>query len=280
VAEIEVTLVRREGPDRWAALARPAKRLAPGDRIAFGPLGAEVAERREGGEVLLVFDLAGEALDRAVTETGEMPLPPYIAGRRPADARDRDDYQTVFAEREGSVAAPTAGLHFDDALLARLRDAGIGEARLTLHVGPGTFLPVTADKLEEHRMHAEWGEIAPEAAEAINAARTAGGRVIAVGTTALRLLETAADGSGRIAPFRGETDIFIRPGHVFRGIDGLITNFHLPRSTLFMLVSALMGLERMKALYAHAIEREYRFYSYGDASLLIPGRRPGGGPGG
>jgi len=199
-----------------------------------------------------------------------MPLPPYIANRRGADAQDRQDYQTVLAARDGAVAAPTAALHFDDALLSALEAAGIARAVLTLHVGAGTFLPVTAETLADHRMHAEWGEITPDTAAAITAARAAGGRVIAVGTTALRLLESAADGQGGVGAFRGETDIFIRPGHRFAAIDGLMTNFHLPRSTLFMLVSALMGTARMQSLYAHAIARGYRFYSYGDSSLLIP----------
>jgi len=269
-ARIEATLIRREGPETWAALARPAKRLAPGDIVAFRGLSAEVAERREGGEVVLAFDRSGDALDAAIAGTGDMPLPPYIAQRRPPDARDHADYQTVFAARTGSVAAPTAGLHFDDALLARLEAAGIASARVTLHVGAGTFLPVTATRIDDHRMHAEWGEIPRETADALNAARAAGGRIVAVGTTALRLLESAADATGAIRAYVGETDIFIRPGHRFRAIDALLTNFHLPRSTLFMLVSALMGLERMKAVYAHAIEQEYRFFSYGDASLLIP----------
>jgi len=270
-ARIEVTLTRREGPERWRALARPAKRLRPGDRIDFGALSAEVAAR-EGAEIVLAFDHTGPALDTAVAEVGAMPLPPYIARARAADARDRSDYQTVFAARDGAVAAPTASLHFDADLLARLEERGVRRATLTLHVGAGTFLPVTAERAEDHRMHAEWGEIGAEAAETINAARAAGGRIVAAGTTALRLLETAAGPDGRIAPFRGETDIFIRPGYRFRGIDGLMTNFHLPRSTLFMLVSALMGTARMQALYAHAIAGDYRFYSYGDASLLLPER--------
>jgi S-adenosylmethionine:tRNA ribosyltransferase-isomerase len=199
-----------------------------------------------------------------------MPLPHYIAGRRPADAQDREDYQTFFAEKPGAVAAPTASLHFDADLVARLAERGVLSARVTLHVGAGTFLPVTATRLDQHRMHAERGEIGAGAAEAMNAARAAGGRLIPVGTTALRLLESAADAHGRLRPFSGETDIFIRPGHRFRASDGLMTNFHLPRSTLFMLVSALMGTGRMQALYAHAIEQRYRFYSYGDGSLLLP----------
>ena len=241
VAHIEATLIRREGPATWTALARPGRRLIPGDRIAFGALTAEVLGRA-GTEVRLRFDRAGAELDAAVAETGVMPLPHYIAGRRPADAQDLADYQTVFAEKPGAVAAPTASLHFDTGLLARLAGRGILSARITLHVGAGTFLPVTAVRVEDHRMHAERGEIGADAARAMNAARAAGGRLIPVGTTALRLLETAADTTGRIQPFSGETDIFIRPGHRFRAADGLMTNFHLPRSTLFMLVSALMGL--------------------------------------
>jgi len=269
-ARIEATLIRRIGPAEWAALARPARKLAPGDRIAFGALTAEVAAR-DGGEARLIFDRVGADLDAAIAEVGVMPLPPYIVGRRPADARDAEDYQTVFASRPGAVAAPTASLHFDASLLARLEAAGIRSIRLTLHVGAGTFLPVTAERVDDHRMHAEWGELSPDAADAINAARAAGGRIVPAGTTALRLLESAADENGRVHPFRGETDIFIRPGHRFRAADGLMTNFHLPRSTLFMLVSALMGTARMRAVYAHAIARRYRFYSYGDSSLLLPG---------
>jgi S-adenosylmethionine:tRNA ribosyltransferase-isomerase len=269
VARIEATLIRREGPATWTALARPGRRLAPGDRIDFAGLTAEVVAR-EGTEVRLAFDRSGAALDAAIAAAGVMPLPHYIAGRRPADAQDLDDYQTIFAQEPGAVAAPTASLHFDDALVARLAARGVLSARVTLHVGAGTFLPVTAERIEAHRMHAEWGEIGSDAAAAMNAARAAGGRLIPVGTTALRLLESAADESGRVRPFQGETDIFIRPGHRFRATDGLMTNFHLPRSTLFMLVSALMGLERMQALYAHAVRQRYRFYSYGDASLLLP----------
>ena len=268
-ARIEATLIRREGPAEWTALARPGRRLGAGDRIAFGRLTAEVLAR-DGSEVRLRFDRAGAELDAAIAGTGVMPLPHYIAGRRPADAQDMADYQTFFAEKPGAVAAPTASLHFDEALVARLAEAGVLSARITLHVGAGTFLPVTASRIDEHRMHAEWAEIGAEAADAVNAARAAGGRLIPVGTTALRVLESAADERGRIRPFSGETDIFIRPGHRFRATDGLMTNFHLPRSTLFMLVSALMGLGRMRALYAHAIEQRYRFYSYGDGSLLLP----------
>ncbi|MEL6478281.1 MAG: tRNA preQ1(34) S-adenosylmethionine ribosyltransferase-isomerase QueA [Pseudomonadota bacterium] len=270
-AKIEATLIRRDGPDAWQALARPGKRLALGDVIAFDGLSAEVTGKGAGGVVALRFDVAGAALDAAIARAGVMPLPPYIAQRRPADAQDAEDYQTVFAAREGAVAAPTAALHFDETLLAALAEAGVQTARLTLHVGAGTFLPVTVDDISTHKMHAEWGELTAETAAEIETARAAGGRVIAVGTTALRLLEAAAAADGRLRPWVGETDIFIRPGHQFRAVDGLMTNFHLPRSTLFMLVSALMGRARMQALYAGAIARRFRFYSYGDSSLLLPG---------
>ncbi|MEM1344536.1 MAG: tRNA preQ1(34) S-adenosylmethionine ribosyltransferase-isomerase QueA [Pseudomonadota bacterium] len=268
-AQIEAMLIRREAPARWRVLARPAKKLVPGDRIAFGDLAAEVIAR-EGAEALLDFERTGPDLDAAIAKIGEMPLPPYIARTRPADGRDRTDYQSVFATHEGAVAAPTASLHFDDALLSRLQARGLRSARLTLHVGAGTFLPLNAERAASGRLHAEWGRITPESAEAINAARAAGGRIVAVGTTALRLLESAADENGLLQPFEGETEIFIRTGHRFRATDALLTNFHLPRSTLFMLVSALMGTVRMQRLYAHAIAKGYRFYSYGDASLLIP----------
>ncbi len=271
VAKIAVTLIHRDGAARWTALARPAKRLAPGDRIHFGGgLSAEVAEKREAGEIALAFDCRGADLDAAIAATGVMPLPPYIANRRAADARDAEDYQTIFACRPGAVAAPTAALHFDETLMASLAARGVLTTRLTLHVGAGTFLPIKTENIAEHRMHAEWGEITRQAAEAVNAARAAGGRIIAVGTTVLRLLESAAGPGRLVAPFSGETDIFITPGYRFRAVDGLMTNFHLPRSTLFMLVSALMGRGRMQALYAHAMEHGYRFYSYGDSSLLLP----------
>ncbi|MFO1210247.1 MAG: tRNA preQ1(34) S-adenosylmethionine ribosyltransferase-isomerase QueA [Amaricoccus sp.] len=270
-ARIEATLVARTGDGVWRALARPGKRLATGDRIDFGGgLSAEV-RARDGGEVELAFGLGEAALAAALDARGEMPLPPYIAARRAADARDREDYQTVFAARPGAVAAPTASLHFDDELMAELEARGVRRAFLTLHVGAGTFLPVKVEEIETHRMHAEWGEIGAEAAAAIEDARAAGGRVIPVGTTALRLVETAATAEGRIAPWVGETDIFIRPGYRFRIADGLMTNFHLPKSTLLMLVSALMGVERIRAIYAHAIAERYRFFSYGDSSLLLPG---------
>jgi S-adenosylmethionine:tRNA ribosyltransferase-isomerase len=271
VAKIEVTLIHRDCAARWTALARPAKRLTPGDCIHFGSsLTATVAEKRQAGEIALDFDCSGADLDAAIAGAGVMPLPPYIARRRAADAQDTEDYQTIFARHLGAVAAPTASLHFDRPLMATLAARGILDARLTLHVGAGTFLPVKAGNIAEHRMHAEWGEITRQAADAVNAARAAGGRIIAAGTTALRLLESAATADGLVAPFQGETDIFITPGYRFRAADGLMTNFHLPRSTLFMLVSALMGQARMQALYGHAIGQGYRFYSYGDSSLLLP----------
>jgi len=270
VARIEATLIKREDAATWTALVRPARRLRPGDVIGFGALSAAVTHLAPGGLATLRFDCAGAALDAAIAAEGSMPLPPYIAARRAADAQDVEDYQTVFARDPGSVAAPTAALHFDETLLAALAAHGVLSAKLTLHVGAGTFLPVKTDSVADHAMHAEWGAIDAGAADAINAARARGGRVIAVGTTALRLLESAADAAGRVGPWRGETAIFITPGYRFRAIDGLMTNFHLPRSTLFMLVCALMGTARMQALYAHAIAARYRFYSYGDASLLLP----------
>lgn len=280
-ARIEILLHKREGGERWRAFARPAKRLAVGDRIRFGEdsesmacllasLDAEVEDKGEGGEVLLRFAFTGPALDEAIARLGEMPLPPYIEGRRAADERDRADYQTVYATAEGAVAAPTAGLHFTDALFRRLEEGGVTRQTVTLHVGAGTFLPVKAEDVREHRMHAEWGTVSRETADALNATRARGGRIIPVGTTSLRLLESAAQGDGTIAPFSGETDIFITPGYRFRAADLLMTNFHLPRSTLFMLVSAFAGLETMQAAYAHAIAHGYRFYSYGDACLLHP----------
>ncbi|MEM9012194.1 MAG: tRNA preQ1(34) S-adenosylmethionine ribosyltransferase-isomerase QueA [Pseudomonadota bacterium] len=270
VARIEVTLLSRVDAETWQALARPAKRLRSGDRIRFADtLSAEVLERA-GGDVTLRFDQAGAALDAAIAAAGLMPLPPYIATRRAADARDRTDYQTVFAEESGAVAAPTAGLHFDAALLDALIAAGVETARVTLHVGAGTFRPVTATHIAEHKMHAEWGRVPAPTVAAIARTRAAGGRVIAVGTTVLRILETAAAHPGGLAPWEGETDIFITPGFQFRAIDGLLTNFHLPRSTLLMLVAALIGLDPMRRIYAHAIAARYRFFSYGDASLLLP----------
>jgi S-adenosylmethionine:tRNA ribosyltransferase-isomerase len=282
-ARMEIMLHKREGPDRWRAFARPAKKLAVGDRIRFGEatesaacelvrLDAEVEEKGEAGEVVLRFSFAGAYLDEAIARHGEMPLPPYIAGKRPADDQDAADYQTVYAREEGAVAAPTAGLHFTDALFRDLDRRGICRHFVTLHVGAGTFLPVKADDTATHRMHAEWGTVDPSTAEALNEVRRSGGRIVAVGTTSLRLLESAAQDDGTVAPFSGETAIFITPGHRFRAVDALMTNFHLPRSTLFMLVAAFSGLETMRAAYAHAVERGYRFYSYGDASLLFPAR--------
>jgi len=271
VAQIEVTLIAIRPDASWTALCKPARRLAPGDRIVLDPtLHAQVLARR-GGEVDLRFNLTGRDLDLALERLGEVPLPPYIAGRRAADAQDRSDYQTVFARHAGAVAAPTASLHFTQDLIAGLEAAGIATTFVTLHVGAGTFLPVTVEDVARHKMHAEWGEVADAAAAAIAATRAAGGRVIPVGTTAMRLIETAARGPGGIAPFRGDTDIFIRPGFEFRASDGLMTNFHLPRSTLMMLVSALMGTERIRDIYRQAIEERYRFFSYGDSSLLLPG---------
>jgi S-adenosylmethionine:tRNA ribosyltransferase-isomerase len=276
-AKIETTLIRRIGPERWRALAKPAKRLQPGDRIRFGhesrvcllgALDATVEETDEGGEVLLRFDFHGPLLDEAIEALGHVPLPPYIAAKRADDEQDRSDYQTLFARREGSVAAPTAGLHFTNALLAALDARGIALERVTLHVGAGTFLPVKAADTADHRMHSETGFIDAAAAERINATRASGGRIVAVGTTSLRLLETAAAENGEVRPFAGETRLFIMPGYRFRAIDMLLTNFHLPRSTLLMLVAALAGLEQIKAAYAHAVAAGYRFFSYGDACLI------------
>ena len=268
VSNIEVNLIERISADTWMSLAKPAKRLKLGDVIQFGDLSATVV-LKNGGEVTLTFDRSGEVLDNAIEATGAMPLPPYIASKRPADARDMDDYQTVFATRTGAVAAPTASLHFDDDLLARLDELGVNSTEVTLHVGAGTFLPVKVDNIEEHKMHSEWGEVSVEAAAKINKTLKAGGRVIPVGTTALRLIETAAVQVGEIAPWVGDTDIFIRPGYDFKIADGLMTNFHLPKSTLMMLVSALVGYDTLKDIYAHAIDNGYRFFSYGDSSLLF-----------
>ena len=269
-ARIGATLHKREGPRAWRAFVRNAKRLRDGERVDFGAGVTAIArDKAADGSFLLVFE-GDEPVELLLERGGRMPLPPYIAGRRPADARDRDDYQTMFAREEGAVAAPTAALHFTPALMTALGEAGIGHETLTLHVGAGTFLPVKAADTADHVMHAEWGRIAPDVAARLNAVRAAGGRIVAVGTTSLRLLESAAGEDGRIRPFEGDTAIFITPGYRFRAIDGLITNFHLPRSTLFMLVSALMGIETMQAAYAHAIGAGYRFYSYGDATLLLP----------
>ncbi|KQM27836.1 MULTISPECIES: tRNA preQ1(34) S-adenosylmethionine ribosyltransferase-isomerase QueA [unclassified Sphingomonas] len=270
-ATIGATLHKREGPRRWRAFVRNGRRLRDGDTIDFGA-GVTATAGDKGADGSFALDFAGaEPVELLLERAGRMPLPPYIASKRGgADARDAEDYQTLFAREAGAVAAPTAALHFTPELMAALEAAGIGHATLTLHVGAGTFLPVKADDTDDHRMHAEWGRIDAATADRLNAVRAAGGRVIAVGTTSLRLIESAADDAGQVQPFEGDTAIFITPGYRFRGIDGLMTNFHLPRSTLFMLVSALMGRERMLAAYAHAIAEEYRFYSYGDASLLLP----------
>jgi S-adenosylmethionine:tRNA ribosyltransferase-isomerase len=270
-ARIGITLHKRLAEREWLAFARPARKLAPGDRISFAAnFHAFVRGKGEAGEVDLLFDTGGQNFEDCLAGYGTMPLPPYIASRRKADDRDRQDYQTVFAAEPGAVAAPTAGLHFTEPLLAALEAAGITRAFLTLHVGAGTFLPVKAEDTGSHKMHAEWGEITPETANALNRAKAAGGRIVAVGTTSLRLLESAADADGRIQPSKGETAIFITPGYRFKAVDLLITNFHLPRSTLFMLVAAFSGLELMKRAYAHAVANGYRFYSYGDACLLAP----------
>jgi S-adenosylmethionine:tRNA ribosyltransferase-isomerase len=267
---VEINLHKRVSPSVWRAFARPAKRLREGDVIRFGAgLAARVTARSDGGETELAFDRQGSDLDAAVAAVGAMPLPPYILAQRDRAAEDADDYQTMFAARTGAVAAPTAGLHFTPALMRRLEERGVERAALTLHVGAGTFLPVKVDDTAGHRMHAEWREIPSAAAEAINRARQERRRVIAVGTTVMRSLESAIDASGRVEAAVGETDIFITPGFRFRVVDALWTNFHLPRSTLFMLVAAFVGLERAHALYAHAIAQGYRFYSYGDASLLF-----------
>jgi S-adenosylmethionine:tRNA ribosyltransferase-isomerase len=269
-ARIGATLHKRLDLRRWQAFVRNAKRLRPGDRIDFGAGVFAIAEARdEEGGFSLAFE-GEEPVEVLLERAGRMPLPPYIAGKRAADERDRADYQTMFAEKDGAVAAPTAALHFTPELVTALAETGIATERVTLHVGAGTFLPVKAENTVDHKMHAEWGSISEDVAARLNAVRARGGRVIAVGTTSLRVLESAADDEGRIHPWTGETRIFITPGYRFRAIDGLMTNFHLPRSTLFMLVSALMGLERMQAAYSHAIAHGYRFYSYGDASLLLP----------
>lgn len=270
-AKIEVTLMEPQADGSWSALAKPLRKLAAGETVIFSDdLSADVVGLEDG--LKLRFNLAGEDFDAALEAAGAMPLPPYIAGRRAPDERDREDYQTIWAKRAGAVAAPTASLHFDEALVAALTEAGIDFTFVTLHVGAGTFLPVTVDDVTTHRMHAEWGEVRKKAAEEINATRAAGGRIIPVGTTALRLIETAAGEDGTMHAFEGDTDIFIYPGYRWKITDALMTNFHLPKSTLMMLVSALMGRERVMEIYAHAIAERYRFFSYGDASLLIPSR--------
>ncbi|MER8564236.1 tRNA preQ1(34) S-adenosylmethionine ribosyltransferase-isomerase QueA [Mesorhizobium sp. M0924] len=276
-AQVDATLHMRMAPDRWLAFMRPGKRIAAGDRIHFGhdgnscflgQLDATVIEKGDAGEVLLGFDLSGPFLDEALHAVGRIPLPPYIASKRDDDARDLTDYQTIYAKEEGAVAAPTAGLHFTPELFAALDSKGIERRFVTLHVGAGTFLPVKADDTADHKMHAETGSVSEATADALNGAKARGGRIIAVGTTSLRLLESAARPDGSLTAWSGPTDIFITPGYRFKTADLLMTNFHLPRSTLFMLVSAFSGLDTMRAAYAHAIENRYRFYSYGDASLL------------
>jgi S-adenosylmethionine:tRNA ribosyltransferase-isomerase len=276
-ANVAFNLIKRLDHDTWQAFARPAKRLALGDRVLFGLgpnhavfVGANVVGKGTSGEVDLAFDKSGASLDAAIAQLGVMPLPPYIALKRAPDDSDKLDYQTMFARNDGAVAAPTAGLHFTPALLDALTARGITRHAVTLHVGAGTFLPMKVDNTEDHKMHPEWGEVPGMTALALNAVRARGGRIIAIGTTSARLLESAARPDGTIDPYIGETAIFITPGYAFKAVDGLMTNFHLPKSTLFMLVSALSGLDMMRTAYAHAIANGYRFYSYGDTSLLFP----------
>ncbi|APZ51350.1 tRNA preQ1(34) S-adenosylmethionine ribosyltransferase-isomerase QueA [Salipiger abyssi] len=269
-AQIEVTLLEPRAGGLWAALVKPLKKLREGETVVFSDALSATLEAREEGQGLFRFNLAGEDFDAALAEAGAMPLPPYIAAKRAADARDKQDYQTVWAKHSGAVAAPTASLHFDAPLLAALRERGVAFTHVTLHVGAGTFLPVKVDDVTTHKMHGEWGEVSAAAAAEIAATKAAGGRVIPVGTTALRLIETAARETGAIVPWTGVTEIFIYPGFEFRVTDALMTNFHLPKSTLMMLVSALMGQERIKRIYAHAVAERYRFFSYGDSSLLLP----------
>ncbi|MCE7997912.1 MAG: tRNA preQ1(34) S-adenosylmethionine ribosyltransferase-isomerase QueA [Rhodobiaceae bacterium] len=270
IANIEVTLHQRLGPDEWLSFAKPAKRLAEGDTVQFqGGLEGQVL-RRTGGEVHFKFSASGPALDIAIAEAGVMPLPPYIASKRPTDEADLEDYQTLFADEPGAVAAPTAGLHFTPNLMTTIADRGIETAKVTLHVGAGTFLPVSVDDTDAHKMHSEVGLVSAATADQLNQARARGGRIVSVGTTSLRLLESAARDDGKIEAWSGATDIFITPGYRFKAIDALMTNFHLPKSTLFMLVSAFRSLDEMQAAYAHAIEHDYRFYSYGDACLIFP----------
>jgi len=280
--KIEATLHKRLDGSTWKAFILGAKKVQVGDWLRFGDEGqvcflgeldAQVSHKDEAGEVTLSFSFHGPVLDQAIAERGAMPLPPYIASKRSPDEQDKADYQTLFAREDGSVAAPTAGLHFTDALLARLAERGVAVHKVTLHVGAGTFLPVKSDDTEGHKMHAEFGSVAPETAAALNAARAKGGRIVAVGSTALRTLETAAGDDGAIKPFAGDTAIFITPGYRFKAVDLMLTNFHLPRSTLFMLVSAFSGLDVMQRAYRHAIDTGYRFYSYGDACLLYPEAR-------
>jgi S-adenosylmethionine:tRNA ribosyltransferase-isomerase len=271
-AGVSINLHKRVDASSWKAFARPAKKLELGDRLELGDDGsiiASVAEKGDAGEVTLHFELSSAALDGIIKAHGALPLPPYIGLKRGIEERDKSDYQTVYAQKDGAVAAPTAGLHFTPELLAELEAHGVSVERVTLHVGAGTFLPVKADDTDDHKMHAEWGELPPDVVERIHAAKAKGGRLIAVGTTSLRLLESAARPTGMLAPFTGDTDIFITPGYRFNAVDVLMTNFHLPRSTLFMLVSAFAGFDTMHAAYRHAIDTGYRFYSYGDASLLF-----------
>ena len=276
--QVSATLHMRTAPDVWKAFAKPGKRIKIGDRIQFGEdatvcllgsLVATVEDKGEGGEVTLRFELSGPALDEAIMTVGHIPLPPYIAAKRPEDEQDHQDYQTIYAREEGAVAAPTAGLHFTPELFANLDAAGIQRHFVTLHVGAGTFLPVKADDTTDHKMHQEIGYVSAETAASLNAVRRAGGRIVCVGTTSLRLIESAAQDDGTVAPWSGATGIFITPGYRFKAVDMLMTNFHLPKSTLFMLVSAFSGLDTMRAAYSHAISSGYRFYSYGDASLLF-----------
>ncbi|MCA0977757.1 tRNA preQ1(34) S-adenosylmethionine ribosyltransferase-isomerase QueA [Qipengyuania flava] len=269
-AKIGATLHKRVDLRRWQAFIRNAKRLRVGEVAEFGGGVMAIAEERLADGSFILFFEGEEPVEVLLERAGTMPLPPYIAGKRPTDAQDREDYQTMFAKEDGAVAAPTAALHFTDRLMGALADRGIATETLTLHVGAGTFLPVKAEDTEDHQMHSEWGRIEQDTADRLNEARARGNRVIAVGTTSLRLLESATGEDRVIRPFAGDTDIFITPGYTFRAIDGLMTNFHLPKSTLFMLVSALMGRQRMQETYAHAIAEEYRFYSYGDSSLLLP----------
>ena len=271
-AGIDVTLLEPRPNGAWLALLKPLRKVAVGEDIVFAPGFSATCIEKSDGQAVLAFCVTGDAFDAALAQSGAMPLPPYIAAKRPADERDKTDYQTVFARSPGAVAAPTASLHFDTALLDRLAAMGVSFTHVTLHVGAGTFLPVKVDDVTTHKMHAEWGEVSTQAAREITATKAAGGRVIPVGTTALRLIESAARDAGHIAPWRGETDIFIYPGFDFHVADALMTNFHLPKSTLMMLVSALIGRDRVMRIYDHAIKSGYRFFSYGDASLLIPGQ--------
>ena len=269
-ARIEVTLLEPRADGCWSALVKPLRKLADGEEVAFSNQLSATCEGRAEGQAALRFNLTGDDFDAALAQVGAMPLPPYIAAKRAADAQDKDDYQTVWAKTPGAVAAPTASLHFDAPLLQALAARGVDITYVTLHVGAGTFLPVKVEDVTTHKMHAEWGEVSATAAAEMAATKAAGGRVIPVGTTALRLIETAAAQTGAIQPWQGDTDIFIYPGFTFRVTDALMTNFHLPKSTLMMLVSALVGQERIRQIYAHAVQQRYRFFSYGDASLLVP----------